>query len=78
MASPPNDGEASSPSKADASSEIFDPFGLGDTSFHAMENYLQDDKKPAADDEELEYTVTKASTAAHETGGCAKEGLSTK
>lgn len=51
MASPPNDGEASSPSKADPSSEIFDPFGLGDTSFHAMENYLQDDKKPAADDD---------------------------
>ena len=49
MASPPTGGEASSPSKADE--EIFDPFGLGDTSFHAMENYLQDSKKPAADDE---------------------------
>ncbi len=44
-------GDASSPSKPDTSSEIFDPFGLGYTSFHAMENYLEDTKKPAADDE---------------------------
>lgn len=44
---PPEDGEASSPTKvetqaAQSTAEIFDPFGLGETSFTAMESYLED------------------------------------
>lgn len=34
---------ASSPTKS--TDEVFDPFGLGDTSMNAMDSYLQDDEK---------------------------------
>jgi len=54
MASPPNDGEASRPAKLDpparTADEVFDPFGLGDTSMNAMDLYLEDKPDDAADD----------------------------
>lgn len=54
-ASPHEVGEASSPTKSDPTTaaqsfEIFDPFGLGDTSFTAMESYLEDGDKQADDE----------------------------